>query len=62
MASPVEASEKKTSVDEAALRNGTNAPSNKVIMTDELATGADRALAEQYGYQPVRPMQQKLMK
>ena len=57
MAAPVESSEKKTSVDEAALRNGTDAPSSKVIQTDELPTGADRALAEQYGYQPVCPNQ-----
>lgn len=45
----------KTSAVEAALHPGANATGstdNRIVRLEELAA-ADRALAEQYGYQPV---------
>ena len=53
MASPTAPTEKKTSIDEAALHKGSDGLGSRLAQSDEILNVNDRALAEQYGYQPV---------
>lgn len=55
MAPPSATNEKKTSIDESAIRDGSDPRrrGSRIAQSGEFVDDNDRALAEQYGYQPV---------